>query len=113
MVNFYEKFDKECMDIPILKYYDPHQLFQRISCANNEDIVAIGEKLIERATKNTEKLEPELKNVTKFKEIIDQYLRGKEINIKTVILSELSKKLDIVIGLISNYNGSNISNLEK
>ena len=35
MEQFYEKFDRECMDIPIFKYYDSFQLFQRISCASN------------------------------------------------------------------------------
>ena len=37
MEQFYEKFDRECMKVPIFKYYDPFQLFQRISCASNED----------------------------------------------------------------------------
>ena len=36
MEQFYEQFDKKCMDIPIFKYYDSFQLFQRISCASNE-----------------------------------------------------------------------------
>ena len=48
MEEFYEKFDRECMDIPIFKYYDVYQLFQRISCASNEDIVLIKEKLLKR-----------------------------------------------------------------
>ena len=43
MEQFYEKFDRECMKVPIFKYYDPFQLFQRISCASNEDIVLIKE----------------------------------------------------------------------
>ena len=34
MEQFYEKFDRECMKVPIFKYYDPFQLFQRISCAS-------------------------------------------------------------------------------
>lgn len=46
---FYDKFDKECMNIPIFKYYDAFQTFQRISCASNEDIVTIKEKLSDRA----------------------------------------------------------------
>ena len=41
MEEFYERFDKECMNVPIFKYYDVFQMFQRISCASNEDIVAI------------------------------------------------------------------------
>ena len=51
MEIFYERFDKECMNIPIFKYYDPYQFFQRISCASNEDIVSIKEKLLVRAKK--------------------------------------------------------------
>ena len=41
MEKFYDRFDRECMNIPIFKYQDPHQLFQRISCVSNEDIVII------------------------------------------------------------------------
>ena len=61
MEKFYEKFDKECMDIPIFKYYDTFQLFQRISCASNEDIVLIKEKLLDRANKYPKQIEPEMK----------------------------------------------------
>ena len=34
MELFYEKFDRECMKTPIFKYYDPYQMFQRISPKN-------------------------------------------------------------------------------
>ena len=67
METFYEKFDEDCMEIPILKYYDPYQLFQRISCASNEDIMEIKDKLLERAKKHTNKLKSELKNINKIK----------------------------------------------
>ena len=102
METFYEKFDEECMEIPILKYYDPYQLFQRISCASNEDIMEIKEKLLERAKKHTQELKSELKNITKLKDIIEQYLKGKETTIKTVMLSELSKDLEVIIELMNN-----------
>lgn len=102
MEVFYEKFDEECMKIPILKYYDPYQLFQRILCASNEDIMIIKEKLIERAKKHTQELKPELKNITKLKEIIEQYLKGKETTIKTVMLVELQKDLESIINLMNN-----------
>ena len=49
MELFYDRFDKECMKEPIFKYYDPFQMFQRISCVSNEDIVTIKEKLLNRA----------------------------------------------------------------
>ena len=108
METFYEKFDEDCMEIPILKYYDPYQLFQRISCASNEDIMEIKDKLLERAKKHTNKLKSELKNITKLKDIIEQYLKGKETTIKTVILSELSKDLEIIIELMNNESGEKI-----
>ena len=54
MELFYDLFEKECMDIPIFKYYEPLQMFQRITNASNEDIITIGDKLIERAIKNKE-----------------------------------------------------------
>ena len=95
METFYEKFDEECMNIPILKYYDPYQLFQRISCASNEDIMGIKEKLLERAKKHTKELKPELK------EIIEQYLKGKEKSIKIVMLGELQKDLENIISILS------------
>jgi len=96
MESFYEKFDEECMEVPILKYYDPHQLFQRISCASNEDIMLIKDKLVERARKYNNKLTSELKNIEKLNEILTGYLEGKEINIKTVILNEFKKDLEYV-----------------
>lgn len=102
MEIFYEKFDEECMEIPVLKYYDPHQLFQRISCASNEDIMGIKEKLLERARKYKSKLQPELKNIKKLREIVEQYLKGKEITIKTVMLVELQKDLDTIIETMEN-----------
>ena len=102
METFYEKFDEECMNIPILKYYDPYQLFQRISCASNEDIMGIKEKLLERAQKYTEELKPEFKNITKLKEITEQYIKGKDNSIKIVMLGEFQKDLENIIKLLSN-----------
>ena len=99
METFYERFDKECMDVPIFKYYDPYQVFQRISCASNEDIVAIKEKLIERAKKNKDKdkIKDELPNLKEVKNIIDDYTRNKKIGIKIVLLNEFSKDLGDII----------------
>ena len=98
MEQFYEKFDKECMDVPIFKYYDPFQLFQRISCASNEDIVLIKEKLLDRVEKNPKKLEPEMKNIKQLKQVIDDYLKGKDPSIKIVMLKEFSDSLGIILG---------------
>lgn len=97
MEQFYERFDKECMEIPIFKYYDTFQLFQRISCASNEDIVLIKEKLMDRADRYTKKIEPEMKNIKQLKQVIDDYLKGKEPTIKIVMLKEFSQSLGYIL----------------
>lgn len=97
MEQFYEKFDRECMEIPIFKYYDPFQLFQRISCASNEDIVLIKEKLIDRANRYAKQIEPEMKNIKQLKQIIDDYLKGKNPTIKIVMLKEFSKDMGYIL----------------
>ncbi len=97
MELFYERFDKECMDIPIFKYYDVYQIFQRISCATNEDIMLIKEKLANRASKNFEKIKDEFNNINQLKSIIDEYLKGKETTIKNVMLNDFSKELGYIL----------------
>ena len=89
--------DKEFMDVPIFKYYDVHQMFQRISCASNEDIVAIKEKLVNRADKYTKQIEPEMNNIKKLKQITDDYLIAKDTSIKIVMLREFSKELGYIL----------------
>ncbi len=112
MEQFYEKFDKECMDIPIFKYYDTFQLFQRISCASNEDIVLIKEKMLDRARaqRHTKKIEPEMKNIKQLKQVIDDYLKGKDPTIKIVMLKEFSKSLGYIL---DKYKVSFLSNKEE
>ncbi len=97
MEIFYEEFDRECMNIPIFKYYDPYQMFQRISCASNEDIVLIKEKLVNRADKYAKQIEQEIKNIKQLKQIIDDYLSEKDPSIKIVMLKEFSKDLGYII----------------
>ena len=97
METFYERFDKECMEVPIFKYYDPHGVFQRISCASNEDIVTIKEKMLVRAEKYTKEIKPEMENIKELKQIIDEYVAGKNIGIKIVMLSEFSKDLGTIL----------------
>ena len=97
METFYERFAKECMDIPIFKYYDVFQLFQRISCASNEDIVSIREILRKRIDKHPKEIEPEMKNIKQLKQIVDDYIKGKDIGIKIVMLEEFSKDLGYVL----------------
>ncbi|MBR1802931.1 MAG: hypothetical protein IJ777_03055 [Clostridia bacterium] len=97
MEQFYDKFDKECMNVPIFKYYDPFQMFQRISCASNEDIVTIKEKLADRAKRFQNDIEPEMKNITKLKQIMDDYIEGKVPSIKIVMLQDFSEQLGEIL----------------
>lgn len=103
METFYERFDKECMNIPIFKYYDVYQTFQRLSCASNEDIVTIKEKLLNRADLYTKEIEPEMKNIKQLKQVIDDYVRGKENSIKLVMLKDFSKDLGKIL---DKYKGT-------
>ena len=102
MEEFYERFDKECMNIPIFKYYDVFQTFQRLSCASNEDIVTIKEKLLKRADMYTKEIEPEMKNIKQLKQVIDDYTKGKENSIKLVMLKDFSKDLGKILDKYKN-----------
>jgi len=97
MEVFYERFDKECMNVPIFKYYDPFQFFQRMSCASNEDVVTIKEKLLNRVNLYQTELEPEIKNIRQLNQIIDEYTMAKNNSIKIVMLKEFSKALKNII----------------
>jgi len=97
MEIFYDKFAKECNNIPIFKYYDPFQMFQRISCASNEDIVSIREMLAERAKHHKKEIEPEMPNIAKLKRIMVDYVDGKCPTIKTVMIEEFSKELEKIL----------------
>ena len=99
MELFYDRFDNECMEFPIFKYYDAYRMFQRITCASNEDIVRIKEILIDRAKKNTDKLKEEYNFMKQLKKALEDYCRGKDTNIKTVMLKEFYRDLGIVIDL--------------
>ncbi len=99
MEKFYDLFDKECMEIPIFKYSDPYQIFQRISCASNEDIVTIKEKLVDRANKNEKILIPELNNIYKLKQVVDDYIGDKMPSIKIVMLGDFSNSLQDIINI--------------
>ena len=99
MEAFYDKFTKECADKPILNHYDPDQMFQRVTCASNEDIVMIKEMLVNRAVKNQEKLEIEADFFKRLKQIVDDYTKGKDVSIKMVMLREFSSDLNTIINL--------------
>ncbi len=109
MESFYDRFEKECMDIPIFKYYDVYQMFQRISCANNEDVVTIREILRRRVEKYQKEIEPEMKNIKQLKQVIDDYIKGKDISIKIVMLDEFSKDLGFIL---DKYKGSLFAKVE-
>ena len=97
MESFYERFDKECMNIPIFRYFEPYQMFQRISCAANEDIVIIKERMLKRAEIYPEVVRKEAKNMKLFKQLIEDYLKGKERTIKTVIFKGFYNDMDKLI----------------
>ena len=104
MEMFYDQFDKECMTVPIFKYYDVFQMFQRISCASNEDIITIKEKLLDRAKKYAKDLQEELPNLKKIKQVMNNYLDGKEPTIKIVMLQEFENELGNIIKEYEKYN---------
>ena len=97
MEVFYERFDKECMDMPIFKYFDPYQMLQRLTSASNEDVAIIKERMIKRAETHSELAKEENTNMNSLKRMISDYLKGKETTIKTVILKGFVKDLDRII----------------
>ncbi|MBQ9658858.1 MAG: hypothetical protein IJV31_08885 [Clostridia bacterium] len=103
MEIFYERFENECMNIPIFRYYDAYQMFQRISCASNEDIMIIKDRLLKRSKEHAKELKSEIDNFKQLKKIIEDYTNGKTTTIKNVILKELSKNIDTII---SNYESA-------
>ena len=108
MEVFYDRFDKECMKIPIFKYSDPYQTFQRISCASNEDIVIIKEKLLSRAKKRPELIKEESQNMYKLCTIIEDYVQDKKITIKTVILKEFAIEIKAVLDEVKENANSDM-----
>ena len=97
MNKFYEMFDEECMDKPVFQYYNSQELFQRILCAKNEDIVMLKERMMKRANNKLRALEPEVKTLIELKEIMDEYIKDKTITIKLVILKDFSNELKYII----------------
>ncbi len=112
MEVFYDKFDKECNTVPIFQYYDPFQMFQRISCASNEDIVTIKEMLGARAKKHRKDIYQEADNIEKLKQIMDDYVDGKRPTIKTVMIEEFAKELQNILD-IYNKNKKTKTNGKK
>ena len=101
MELFYDKF-AECMDKPILNHYDAYQMFQRITCASNEDIVLIKEMLVDRFKKHKDELASEVPFIKKVKKVLDDYCEGKDIGIKIVMLKEFSNDLNEILDMYKN-----------
>lgn len=97
MELFYDLFEKECMDIPIFKYYEPLQMFQRITNASNEDIITIGDKLIERAIKNKEILYCENEFMGKLVILLNTSIANKKNKIKTVMIESFIQRINEII----------------
>ena len=97
MHHFYQVFDEKFSNVPIFKYYEPYQVFNRLSCASNEDLMIIKDKLSTRYNKYPKELESEIDNIKQLKQLIDDYLKGKEPSIKIVTLKEFSKELGNIL----------------
>ena len=97
MELFYDLFEKECMDIPIFKYYEPLQMFQRITNASNEDIITIGDKLIERAIKNKEILYCENEFMEKLVILLNTSIANKKNKINTVMIESFIQRINEII----------------
>ena len=110
MEVFYDRFDKECMDVPIFKYSDPFQIFQRISCASNEDVVIIKEKLLSRWNKMPQLIPDEKDNMYKVCQKIDDYVQDKKTTIKIVVLKEFSNEIKDALNKDIDYNNYNSNN---
>ncbi len=111
METFYDKFSN-FMDKPILNHYDEYQMFQRVTCASNEDIMLIKEMLVDRFKKYTEELKSEAPFIKKFKGVLDDYCSGKETSIKVVMLKEFSKDLEEILNLYDSSVFENYSTEE-
>ena len=111
MEVFYEKFDKECNTTPIFQYYDPFQMFQRISCASNEDIVTIKEMLGARAKKHGKDIYQEAANIEKLKQIMEDYVDGKRPTIKTVMIEDFAKELESILNIYNKKSKAKEKNI--
>ena len=57
----------------------------------------IKDKIVKRNRIHKEKLQEENKNLKILKQIMDDYLKGKELTIKTVVIKEFSNALMEII----------------
>ena len=57
------------------------------------------EKLYNTAKKYKAEIEPEIKNIKRLKQVVDDYIEGKEPTIKIVMLEEFAKELENIVDL--------------
>ena len=103
MELFYDMFEKECMDIPIFKYYEPFQMFQRITNASNEDIITIGDKLVERARKSKKTLYVEKEFMEKLIRLLKTSIANKKNKIKTVMIESFIQRIEEIVKMYDEY----------
>ena len=97
MDQFFDKLDSECSDMPIFKYITPKRLFDKILETNNEDIVILKKKILERAEHYPDMMKQEKRNIKQVKKMIDKYLDKQEMNIQTVILKNFADDLEKIV----------------
>ena len=70
--------------------------------ASNEDLIIIKDRLIKRANMYVTDIIQEKDNLEELKKIIDEYIKDKNISIKTVMLEEFSKGLKQILEIYEN-----------
>ena len=67
--------------------------------ASNVDLITIKDRLIKRANMYADEIKEEEDNLKELKKIIDEYIKDKNISIKTVMLEEFSKGLEQIMSI--------------
>ena len=95
-LRYFRKFNGFVFDEKIKNLYFVELVKNGVYTFRNLSPI-IKEKLLNRAEKYTKEIEPEMKNIKQFKQVIDEYLKGKEQTIKIVMLREFSDSLEIIL----------------
>ena len=72
-------------------------MFQRITNASNEDIITIGDKLVERARKNKQTLYVEKEFMEKLIRLLKASIANKKNKIKTVMIESFIQRINEII----------------
>ena len=78
-------------------------MFQRITNASNEDIITIGDKLVERARKNKQTLYVEKEFMEKLIRLLKTSIANKKNKIKTVMIESFIQR---IVDIIEMYDES-------